>query len=336
MLFFLDGLTLIISHSEQITTPGHLGRRRTDVRADLRRRHLLGADLGGRDRDHPAGWCCRSPVRGSTRWRSAGTVSARPRRASTRGWCWSATSCCARVTAGFAGILEAVRTTSDHPGPVGLEHSSCCTPIAAVIIGGTLMTGGEGTVVGALIGALFIGVLQDGLMIKSVSANYLDLYLGIAVIIAMIDQRARRAAYGWGRAVPEPAFAGERIVGPSLGRRRRAAGRAHRQALRTDDRAARHQPAPAQGRGARAARRQRRRQVDADQDPLRLPEARRPERCGCKGEDFAPKSVDDARYPRDRHRLPGPGADRPADRLPEPVPAPRGGARPIPFVNNGR
>ncbi len=54
-----------------------------------------------------------------------------------------------------------------------------------MIIGGTLMTGGSGTVVGALIGALFLGILQDGLVIKGVSANYVDLYLGIAIIIAM-------------------------------------------------------------------------------------------------------------------------------------------------------
>ena len=47
------------------------------------------------------------------------------------------------------------------------------------------MTGGSGTVIGALIGALFLGILQDGLNIKGVSANYLDLYLGIAILIAM-------------------------------------------------------------------------------------------------------------------------------------------------------
>ena len=42
-----------------------------------------------------------------------------------------------------------------------------------------------------------------------------------------------------------------------------------------------------------------------------------------KGEDYQPKSVDDARSARDRHRLPGPGADRRADGVPEPVPASR-------------
>ena len=69
-----------------------------------------------------------------------------------------------------------------------------------MIIGGTLMTGGYGTVVGALIGALFLGVLKDGLVIKGVSANYVDLYLGIAVIIAMtVNVYIARVRTGSGR-----------------------------------------------------------------------------------------------------------------------------------------
>ena len=46
------------------------------------------------------------------------------------------------------------------------------------MIGGTLLKGGSGTVVGALIGAVFLGVLNDGLIIKGVNANYLFLYRG--------------------------------------------------------------------------------------------------------------------------------------------------------------
>jgi len=57
--------------------------------------------------------------------------------------------------------------------------------IAAAVIGGTLMQGGSGTVVGALIGALFLGVLKDGLVIKGVSADYNDLYIGLAILIVM-------------------------------------------------------------------------------------------------------------------------------------------------------
>jgi simple sugar transport system permease protein len=53
------------------------------------------------------------------------------------------------------------------------------------VIGGTLLRGGSGTVVGGLIGALFLGVLHDGLIVKGVSASYLNLWLGLAILVAM-------------------------------------------------------------------------------------------------------------------------------------------------------
>jgi simple sugar transport system permease protein len=100
----------------------------------------------------------------------------------------------AALLAGFVGILEVVRTTSATPDPSG-SNAQLLIFVAAAIIGGTLMTGGDGTVVGAFIGALFIGILQDGLIIKGVSANYYFFYLGIAVMIAMtlnvVVQRVR-------------------------------------------------------------------------------------------------------------------------------------------------
>jgi simple sugar transport system permease protein len=86
--------------------------------------------------------------------------------------------------AGLVGILEAVRAVTATPDPSG-SNDILFQGIASAVIGGTLLRGGSGTVVGALIGALFLGVLHDGLIIKGVSANYLDLYLGLAILIAM-------------------------------------------------------------------------------------------------------------------------------------------------------
>ena len=83
MLFFLDGLTLIISHSEQIIDARHVGDLRLDLRPDLRRRHLLRADLGDRDRRRAPGRAGRGRAGASTRSRSAATGSAPPRPAST-------------------------------------------------------------------------------------------------------------------------------------------------------------------------------------------------------------------------------------------------------------
>ncbi len=88
------------------------------------------------------------------------------------------------VCAGLVGVLEAVRTTSVQPDPSG-ANDVLFGGIAAAVIGGTLLAGGSGTVVGALIGALLLGVLNDGLIIEGVNADYLNFYLGLAIIIAM-------------------------------------------------------------------------------------------------------------------------------------------------------
>jgi simple sugar transport system permease protein len=58
--------------------------------------------------------------------------------------------------------------------------------VSAAVIGGTLLIGGVGTAVGALFGALFLGVLRDGLTLEGVNADYLDFILGIAILAAMV------------------------------------------------------------------------------------------------------------------------------------------------------
>jgi simple sugar transport system permease protein len=101
------------------------------------------------------------------------------------------------VLAGLVGVLEAVRTTSVQPDPSG-ANSVLFDGISAAVIGGTLLAGGSGTVVGGLIGALLLGILNDGLIIKGVNADYLSFYLGLAIIIAMAANtyvgRVRRGA----------------------------------------------------------------------------------------------------------------------------------------------
>jgi simple sugar transport system permease protein len=88
------------------------------------------------------------------------------------------------MCAGLVGVLEAVRTTSVQPDPSG-ANSVLFDGISAAVIGGTLLAGGSGTVVGGLFGALLLGILNDGLIIKGVNADYLSFYLGVAIIIAM-------------------------------------------------------------------------------------------------------------------------------------------------------
>jgi simple sugar transport system permease protein len=99
------------------------------------------------------------------------------------------------LMAGLVGVLEAVRAGSVQPDPGG-ANEILLFAIAAAVIGGTLLAGGSGTVIGALIGALFLGILQDGLILQGVNANYKLFYLGLAIVIAMTVhvyvQRARR------------------------------------------------------------------------------------------------------------------------------------------------
>ena len=50
--------------------------------------------------------------------------------------------------------------------------------IASAVIGGTLLTGGSGTIIGALVGALVLGILKDGFTLLGVSAFTFDMILG--------------------------------------------------------------------------------------------------------------------------------------------------------------
>jgi simple sugar transport system permease protein len=105
------------------------------------------------------------------------------------------------LTAGLVGVFEAVRSETIQPDPSG-PNELLLYAIAAAVIGGTLLSGGSGTVVGAFIGALFLGILKDGLILQGVNANYLLFYSGLAIVIAMTANvfvaRARRGHTGLG------------------------------------------------------------------------------------------------------------------------------------------
>ena len=66
--------------------------------------------------------------------------------------------------------------------------------ITAVVIGGTSLFGGRGTVLGSLIGALIVGVFRNGLTLAGLDVNYQTLAVGVLVILAVsVDQWIRRA-----------------------------------------------------------------------------------------------------------------------------------------------
>jgi simple sugar transport system permease protein len=95
-------------------------------------------------------------------------------------WCFVL---CAAVGS-FAGILDGYHTGSLDPSQDGFQFMFYA--VAAAVIGGTALTGGRGTIIGAAIGAIVLGILQDGFNIVGVSAYKVDLILGLAIIAAMI------------------------------------------------------------------------------------------------------------------------------------------------------
>jgi simple sugar transport system permease protein len=86
--------------------------------------------------------------------------------------------------AGFGGILDGMRTGSFDPTNGG--PTTMFLAVAAAVIGGTALLGGSGTVVGALFGAILLGIVFDGFNLQGVSANSFDVVLGIAILVAML------------------------------------------------------------------------------------------------------------------------------------------------------
>lgn len=64
--------------------------------------------------------------------------------------------------------------------------------IAAVIIGGTSLSGGEGTVIGTFLGALIMGVLREGMFIREVSEHWQKVVFGVVIIAAVLFDSLRR------------------------------------------------------------------------------------------------------------------------------------------------
>ena len=64
--------------------------------------------------------------------------------------------------------------------------------IAAVVIGGTSMSGGVGTVGGTFIGVLIIAVLSNGLNVMGVNSFWQDVFKGIIILVAVIIDVIRK------------------------------------------------------------------------------------------------------------------------------------------------
>ena len=95
----------------------------------------------------------------------------------------------AAVLAGLAGIVLAARLDSVQPSSgLGYELDT----IAAVVIGGTSLSGGAGSIGGTLIGVLIIGVLRNGLNLLNVSPFLQQVVIGVVIALAVAAETFRR------------------------------------------------------------------------------------------------------------------------------------------------
>lgn len=94
---------------------------------------------------------------------------------------------------GIAGVLIASRLNSAQPA-LGFGYE--LEAIAAVVIGGTSLAGGRGTIVGTLIGALIMAVLTNGLRVLSVAQEWQTVITGSIIILAVYADMVRRRRAG--------------------------------------------------------------------------------------------------------------------------------------------
>jgi ribose transport system permease protein len=86
----------------------------------------------------------------------------------------------------LAGIILTARLQSAQPtAGVGYELDA----IAAVVVGGTSLAGGIGSMTGTLIGALIIGILNNALNLMDVSAYYQMIAKGAVILLAVLVDR---------------------------------------------------------------------------------------------------------------------------------------------------
>ena len=92
--------------------------------------------------------------------------------------------------AAVAGVILTSRLNSAQPTAGTMYELDA---IAAVVLGGTSLTGGKGWIVGTLIGALIIGVLNNGLNLLGVSSFFQQMVKGSVILLAVLLDRRKTA-----------------------------------------------------------------------------------------------------------------------------------------------
>ena len=91
-------------------------------------------------------------------------------------------SSCRAVMSSFAGIISSIRTSAANPNSgTGYELEV----IAMVVIGGTALTGGRGTILGTVLGILILRVMRNGIVLIGVPGLAYNIFIG-AIILGMM------------------------------------------------------------------------------------------------------------------------------------------------------
>ena len=93
------------------------------------------------------------------------------------------------LLAGLAGVVLAMRLDSVQP-TAGVSYE--LDTIAAVVIGGTSLSGGKGGILGTIIGVLIIGVLRNGLNLLGVSPFTQAVVIGVVIALAVAAEAIKR------------------------------------------------------------------------------------------------------------------------------------------------
>ena len=95
----------------------------------------------------------------------------------------------AGMLAAVGGVLVTARLDSAQPN-AGISYE--LDAIAAVVIGGTSLSGGRGTILGTVLGAMIIGVLNNGLVLLNVSPFWQQVIKGVVILLAVIIDKSSR------------------------------------------------------------------------------------------------------------------------------------------------
>lgn len=96
------------------------------------------------------------------------------------------------LLAGFAGMIASSRVASGQPNfGIGLELDV----IAAVVVGGGSLFGGQGTIIGTLIGAFLIALIRNGSVLLDINIFYQNVIVGIVIWVAVIWDQFRRRRF---------------------------------------------------------------------------------------------------------------------------------------------